>query len=105
MEGPAIVFITTPSAEVGEQIARLLVERRLAACVNMIPTVQSVYRWQGKVEQASENLLIVKTRGELFAELLPVVLEAHPYEVPEIITFPIQAGLPAYLNWIEQETQ
>jgi periplasmic divalent cation tolerance protein len=106
MEGPVVVFITTPSIETGEQIARLLVERKLAACVNILPAMQSVYRWEGKVERAQETLLIVKTRAEIFeSQLLAAVTEAHPYQVPEIIALPIQAGLPAYLSWIDEETQ
>ena len=106
MEDFIVVFITAPSVEDGEKIARFLVEQRLAACVNMIPQIHSVYHWEGQVEQESEALLIVKTKAKLFeTHLIPAVQRIHPYKVPEIIAVPIQAGLPAYLNWINQETQ
>jgi periplasmic divalent cation tolerance protein len=100
-----VVLVTVPSAQVAEQIAVRLVERKLAACVSILPAVQSVYRWEGKVHQETELLLLVKTRLALFEDhLLPAITEIHPYKVPEIIALPIQAGLPNYLEWINQET-
>ena len=100
-----VVFITVPSLETGKQIARLLVEKRLAACVNIIPTVNSIYTWEGQVQDDTEALLLVKSRSELFeSALIPAVRQIHPYELPEIIALPVQMGLPAYMNWIERVT-
>ena len=100
-----VVLITVPSVEVGQQIANLLVEKKLAACVNIIPAVNSLFRWQGQVSQEQEALLVVKTRTELFEDgLVPAVKKAHPYEVPEIIALPVMMGLREYLDWIENET-
>lgn len=101
-----LVLITAPSLEVGEQIAQRLIERRLAACVNILPAVQSVYRWEGEVQRETEHLLLVKTRLGLFEDhLIPAVLEIHPYKIPEIIAIPLTSGLPSYLEWINQETR
>ena len=84
-------------------MARALVEERLAACVNRIAPVQSVYRWQGKVEQSEEELLIVKTRKALFAALESRVRELHSYSVPEIIAVPIVDGSEGYLRWLGEQ--
>lgn len=84
-------------------MARALVEERLAACVNRIAPVQSVYRWQGKVEQSEEELLIVKTRKTLFAALESRVRELHSYSVPEIIAVPIVDGSEGYLRWLGEQ--
>jgi periplasmic divalent cation tolerance protein len=101
-----IVLITVPSLEVGERIARRLVERRLAACVNILPAVQSIYHWEGQILRETELLLVVKTRSGLFEDhLVPTVQEIHPYKVPEIIAIPLHAGLSSYLEWINQETR
>ncbi|MBS1186722.1 MAG: cation tolerance protein CutA [Burkholderiaceae bacterium] len=93
-----------PDTETAQKIAQALVGRQLAACVNILPGVQSVYRWQGKVEQAQEISLLIKTRRACYAAVEAVVGELHPYEVPEIIALPINAGLPKYLEWLAQET-
>ncbi len=100
-----VVLITVPSAEVGQQIANLLLEKKLAACVNILPAVSSFFRWQGKACQEQEALLVVKSRAELFEDrLVPAVREAHPYDVPEIIALPVVMGHQEYLDWIETET-
>ncbi len=100
-----VVLITAPSEEVGQQIANLLLEKKLAACVNIIPAVQSFFLWQGKACQEQEALLVVKTRAELFEDrLVPAVKEAHPYDVPEIIALPVVMGSKEYLDWVEEET-
>jgi len=105
-ETKIVVFITAPTLPVAEQIAKRLVERRLAACVNILPAIQSIYRWEGKIHQESEILLVVKTRDGLFEDhLIPAVLEIHPFKVPEIIAVPVMNGLPGYLEWINQETR
>jgi periplasmic divalent cation tolerance protein len=101
-----VVLITVPSRQTGMEIAGKLVEKRLAACVNLLGPIQSVFRWQGQIEQEEELLLVVKTQRQLFAsQLVPAVQEMHPYKVPEIIALPIEMGAVNYLNWIAAETQ
>lgn len=102
---PVVVLITVPSADVGRQIARALVDERLAACVNLLPPMTSIYRWQGAVEEESEQLLICKTRRALAPALIEAVKSRHPYEVPEIIALPLVAGFQPYLDWIAAETR
>ena len=98
-----VVLVTAGSAAEGERVARALVEERLAACVNRIAAVQSVYRWQGKVEQSAEELLVIKTRSDLFAALEKRVRELHSYSVPEVIALPITNGSEAYLKWLGEQ--
>lgn len=100
-----LVLCTVPDAATGETLARALVEARLAACVNILPGLSSVYRWQGQVQQDSELLLIAKTRREAFNAVCTTLRGRHPYELPEIIAVPIIAGLPAYLSWIDQNLE
>jgi periplasmic divalent cation tolerance protein len=100
-----VILITVPTAEVGERLARALVEERLAACVNRVPGLTSIYRWQGKVERDPEELLIVKTRQELVPDVTARVKVLHPYQVPEVIALPIKAGLTDYLEWVADETR
>ena len=99
-----IVFIAVDSQENAQKIANKLLAERKAACVNIIPAIESHYWWQGKIESANELLLIVKTRAELLDELISLVKEIHPYTVPEIIALPIIGGNEDYLQWIEKET-
>ena len=100
-----VVLITAPSKETGRQIAHLLLERKLAACVNILSPINSLYIWEGKIHDDEEALLVVKTRAGLLQDgLIPAVKAAHPYELPEIIALPIIAGLESYLKWIEAET-
>ncbi|MBI5412106.1 divalent-cation tolerance protein CutA [Candidatus Peregrinibacteria bacterium] len=98
----AVCLITAPSKEVAEKIAFALVEQKLAACCSIIPGVTSIYTWEGKTEKGEEAQIIVKTRSELFPQLMAAVKSLHSYQVPEIIMLPITAGLPAYLDWIDQ---
>lgn len=100
-----IVLCTVPDAATGETLARALVETRLAACVNILTGLTSVYRWQGQVQQDNELLLIAKTRRTCFTEICTTLRELHPYELPEIIAVPIIDGLPTYLNWIDQNLE
>jgi periplasmic divalent cation tolerance protein len=86
------------------ELAIVLIEQRLAACVNIMPAVQSVYRWQNAVEEVIEVTLVAKTTQARYDELEAAIKSAHPYEVPEIIAIPIAAGLPAYLEWVVQQT-
>src|SRR5262249_46222336 len=96
---------TIGSKSEAEVLARALVERRLAACVNMVESVGSVYRWKGEMESSKEVLLIIKTTDELFELVRNAIRELHPYELPECISFPIDKGSEAYLAWIEENVQ
>ncbi len=96
-----IVLITAPSREVGRDIANKLVESGLAACVNLLAPIESIYSWEGKIQHDEEVVLIVKTRAALVeSEVIPAVKAMHPYDVPEIIGLPIAAGSAEYLEWI-----
>lgn len=100
-----IVLITVPSEQVGEQIANALLEGELAACVNMVAPIRSLYTWEGVINDDEEILLIVKSRAELFEDrLVPAVQAVHPYDVPEIIALPILMGSKSYLDWIDDAT-
>jgi len=99
-----VVFITTPTPIEGEKIASILVEERLASCVNIVNTISSVYRWEGKIEKTNEALLIIKTKAENFTQLMTKVKEVHSYKVPEIIALPIISGNEDYLKWVREET-
>jgi len=98
-----VVFVTVGSVDEGERLAEALVEDRLAACVNRVKAVRSVYRWQGKIERSDEELLIVKTRRDLFAQVQEKVQRLHSYAVPEIVALPILAGSESYLRWLEEQ--
>ena len=98
-----IVYVTTGSPTESEQIARALVEERLAACVNRSAPIQSFYRWQGKVEQSQEELLIIKSRRELYPALERRVRQLHSYAVPEIIALPVLEGSAEYLRWLREQ--
>jgi periplasmic divalent cation tolerance protein len=100
-----IVLITAPDAEVGARLGRALVEERLAACVNLLPGVRSIYRWQDAVQEDTEVLLVVKTREERCPALAARVEALHPYELPEVVVLPIAGGLDRYLAWILSESQ
>ncbi len=98
------IFCTVPDKETGLKIARVLVHEGLAACVNLLPGITSVYRWQGEVQENPELLILVKTRQERYEALEARIKELHPYEVPEIIAHKIEAGSKSYLDWITQST-
>jgi periplasmic divalent cation tolerance protein len=99
-----VVLITAPPDKAVE-IARTLVESRLAACVNIVERVRSVYWWEGRVTEDAEALLIVKTSRGALADLIGKVREIHPYKVPEVIALPVEAGLDDYLEWVESEVR
>ena len=98
------IYITVPSREAAEKISRTLVEEKLAACVNIVAGVRSIYRWKGKVEAATEVVLIGKSRGALFGRLEKRVKELHPYDCPCIVAWPIEHGHPLFLDWLADET-
>lgn len=104
MEQVLLVLSNMPDEASAHALARKLVEQRVAACVNILPPVRSVYRWQGAIEEAGEVTLLMKTTRLRYPELEAAIRNEHPYEVPEIIAVPVVAGLPAYLNWVEEET-
>jgi periplasmic divalent cation tolerance protein len=95
-----VIFCTVPDATTGEHIARYLVEYRLAACVNVIPGVTSVYRWQGQVETGTEALLKIKAKAGSYQQIETAIRSQHPYELPEIIAVPVSDGLTEYLDWV-----
>ena len=97
-----IVLTACPDAASAERIARVLVEEGLAACVNILPPMQSLYRWKGKIETASEQLLVIKSTVAQFPAIRDRVRSLHPYELPEIIAVPIADGLPEYLAWLNK---
>lgn len=99
-----VVFITVPNEHQADHLTKLLLEQKLAACVNRIKDIQSQYWWEGQIETAEEHLLIVKTRQDLLEPLLSTVKTHHSYAVPEIIALPILAGNPDYLEWINDST-
>ena len=99
-----VVLLTAPDAATAERLARALVEERLAACVNLVPGVRSVYRWQGQVEDASEVLLVVKTRADRGAALALRVRELHPYALPEVLELAVSGGGAEYLDWVRKES-
>lgn len=100
MTDKIVVFSTCASAGEAERIARLLVEERLAACVNIMPEVRSFYRWQGAVESAAELLLVIKSTRGRFEALRAALEKAHSYEVPEVLALAVVDGAPNYLNWL-----
>ena len=100
MTDKRLVLTTCGSLEEARKIARTLVQRRLAACVNIVPQIESVYRWQGEVEIATEWLLIIKTTAQAFERLRQELLDLHSYDVPECIQIGIEDGSDAYLEWI-----
>lgn len=103
MEEFIVVLVTAGSSAEGDRLARALVEERFAACVNRIQSIRSVYRWQGKVEENEEELLIIKSTRNLFAGLERRVRELHSYSVPEIVALPIVEGSQGYLEWLREQ--
>lgn len=101
MTDKRIVLVTVPERQLAENIAAELVRLRLAACVNLVPGITSIYEWEGKLEHGSECLMIIKTRVEAFDALRQVIQALHPYQVPEIISVPVEMGLQKYLDWID----
>jgi periplasmic divalent cation tolerance protein len=99
-----LVLTNLPDAEAARTLAARLVEQRLAACVNMLAPCRSVYRWQGKIEEAQEVPLLIKTTAGRYAALEAAIKAAHPYDLPEVIAVPLAQGLPAYLAWVAAET-
>lgn len=98
--GIVVVLVTCPGRKVGERLANALVAERLAACVNIIPRLTSIYRWEGKICRDAEVLLVIKTRRARLPALTRRVKSLHPYSVPEVIAIPVAGGSAAYLSWV-----
>jgi len=105
MTDALLVFTTLPSADKAAELAKALVDERLAACANLLPAVRSIYRWQGKVQDENEVLVLLKTRAEHLERLKLRILELHPYELPEVLAVPVEAGYQPYLDWLAGETK
>jgi len=105
MSDPIVVLVTCGSEEEALKIANALVEEHLAACVNLVAPIRSIYRWEGKIWDEKEWLLIIKTEKQRFEELEKKVKSLHSYSVPEIISLPVTEGSSAYLNWIRENTK
>lgn len=99
-----MIFVTTSNKKEANRIAKSLIAKKLAACVNIIDKIESIFWWQGKTDKAREALLIIKTKRKLINKLIKKVKELHSYDVPEIIALPIIAGNKAYLDWIHEST-
>lgn len=97
-----LVLSNCPGGQTAENLARLLVEEKLAACVSVLPGLTSIYPWQGTIETAQESLLMIKTEKACYPRLEARLREQHPYEVPEIVAIPVETALPDYLQWISQ---
>lgn len=95
-----LVFTTCPNETVAEKIAQVLIQEKVAACVNIVPGIKSIYRWEGKVAQDTEVLLQIKSDSEHYAQLEKRIQTLHPYELPEILAVTLDTGAKAYLNWI-----
>lgn len=105
MEPLMLVYITVPDGETAHRLGEAVVGEGLAACVNILPGMESIYRWQGQVERSRELVVLAKTRATAFPALRDRIVALHPYEVPCIVAIPVQDGLPAYLDWLAAESR
>jgi periplasmic divalent cation tolerance protein len=103
--GVVALLCTCPNATTARDLARGLVERRLAACVNILPEIRSIYRWDGEIQVDSEVLMVIKTTRDAYAPLESWLLERHPYDVPEVLALPVGAGSADYLDWVMNEVE
>lgn len=100
-----VCLMTCPNPETARSLAKQLLEKRLVACVNLVPQITSMYWWEDKIQEDSEVLLIAKTAAERIEQLKAVLPELHPYDVPELVVLSVEDGLPAYLNWVKTEAR
>ena len=100
-----IILNTCPDMDVAKKLATLLVQGKMAACINIIPGLTSIYEWEGKLETGTECLLVIKSTKERYPELEKMIHDNHPYELPEIITVPVTGGLSNYLGWVGQQCE
>lgn len=103
--GHRLVYVTAPGMDEAQALARLAVERRLAACANILPGMRSLYWWRGRMESAEEVVLLLKTTEALVEVLMQALTDAHSYDCPCVVSLPIESGNPAFLQWIEEETR
>jgi periplasmic divalent cation tolerance protein len=103
----SVIFVLTnlPDSDAAFNLARELVHLRLAACANVLPPVASFYRWEGRLEEATERPVLLKSTTERYPALEAAIRERHPYALPEIVAWPVERGLPAYLQWVEDESR
>jgi periplasmic divalent cation tolerance protein len=101
---PILIYVTVPTLDLARRVGASVVASRLAACVNILPVMHSIYRWQGKIESADEVAMLIKTRASLADALMAHILTLHPYETPAMLTLPITGGHPPFLDWIMGET-
>ena len=99
-----LCLCTCPDKKNAQSIAKILLEKKLAACVNIIPGIMSMYRWQGKIQQDDEVLLLIKTRAINYSPLEKTIIQHHPYDVPEVLSFNIETGFADYLRWVEKNS-
>lgn len=99
-----LTIVTVPNQEIANKISKILVENRVASCVNKVSNVESIYWWEGKIESSNEIILLIKTTDNKYSDLEELIKKNHPYDVPEIICFEIKKGLNTYLSWIGNET-
>lgn len=104
MTDAKIILVTAPDVETAGRLVRTLVEERLAACGNIVPGLRSIYRWQGEVHDEAEVLIVLKTVEARVAAVIERVPQLHPYDVPEVLVLPVEAGSGAYLEWVRQES-
>ena len=104
MDEVVVILTNLPDREAALRLARELVARRLAACVNVLAECRSIYRWKGEIENAGEVPVLIKTRAERYAEIEAAIRQLHPYELPEIVAVPVGRGLEEYLQWVADET-
>lgn len=99
-----VILMTAPDAAAGAQIARALLEERLIACANVVPAIRSLYRWEGRVEDSEESLVVMKSTAGVVDAIAARVRQLHPYDVPEVVATEVVAGLEPYLDWVREET-
>jgi periplasmic divalent cation tolerance protein len=99
-----LVLTTLPNADAAAELAKSVVTEKLAACANLFPALRSIYKWQAKLQDENEVLVLFKTRQEHFERLKARILELHPYEVPEVLAIPVEQGYQGYLDWLARET-
>ncbi len=100
-----VLLNTCPDLHIAQDIAKALLEKHLAACVNIVPQIQSLYEWKGEIVNDTEVLLLIKTQTKHYASIENLLVRLHPYEVPELIALPIHTGLSCYLDWIQSVTE
>jgi periplasmic divalent cation tolerance protein len=104
MTDAILVLTTLPTADAAAEVAKAVVDEKLAACANILPALRSIYRWEGKIQDENEVLVLLKTRQAQYERLKARILGLHPYEVPEVLAIPVEQGNQPYLDWIARET-